>query len=224
MHMNKNILSEIISKVIDKYVLKEAMDDTFNFAELSNIDNYSGRVRYCKEHLGFPIGNGSSRIVFQLDDERCLKLAKNEKGIAQNEVENDKYVEDTYGVTPKIFNYDEDNKWLVSEYVLPAKAKDFKVCLGITFKEFQQFVIFSYNTYQHRSKRYPCDMDENRFEELCENNEWLNNLYYYIADYQLPFGDIIYKGNLGMVMRDGSPEIVILDSGLTDEVYKTYYS
>lgn len=37
--------------------------------------------------LGNPIGNGSSRMVFQISDERVLKVAKNAKGIAQNEAE-----------------------------------------------------------------------------------------------------------------------------------------
>lgn len=82
------------------------------------IPTYAGKVRYCKRHLGFPIGNGSARIVFQLDDEKCLKLAKNRKGIAQNGAEYDSA---------------DDDSWIVTEYVLPAKQKDFKQCLGILF-------------------------------------------------------------------------------------------
>ena len=69
--------------------LNEAMDNTFSFDELSSIKALSKRVLYCKQHLGNPIGNGSSRMVFQIDDEKVLKLAKNRKGLAQNNVEAD---------------------------------------------------------------------------------------------------------------------------------------
>lgn len=214
-------IKECIDKVVKSY-LNEAMDDSFNLDELSGINSYNGRVRYCNEHLGFPIGNGSSRMVFQIDDEKCLKLAKNRKGIAQNEVEYDKYAE-SYGVTPNLYNCADDYSWIISEYVLPAKVQDFKECLGIDFQTFQQFVIKCYNCYAKNGYSRQSAIDDEYFEELLDNNEWLHDLYYYMTDYQLPYGDIIRKANLGMVMRDSEPQIVILDTGLNNDVHKQYY-
>lgn len=216
----RNIISECTDRVIKRYI-NEAMDDTFSLDELSSLRSYAARVRYCKQHLGYPIGNGSSRIVFQIDDEKCLKLAKNEKGIAQNEVEYDKYAE-TYDVTPALFECDNDSKWIVTEYVLPAKAQDFKECLGIDFRTFQNFVICANNCYARRPSS--TDMSDEQFCELVDNNEWLDNLYHYMSDYQVPCGDILKLANLGMVMRHGEPQIVILDSGLNQDVYERYYS
>lgn len=67
-------------------------------------------------------------------------------------------------------------------------------------------------------------MNDEQFCELVDNNEWLDNLYRYMSDYQVPCGDILRLTNLGMVMRHGEPQIVILDSGLNQDVYERYYS
>lgn len=213
-------MKSIIIKESQLPLLSEAMDDSFNFEELSKIPTYAGKVRYCKRHLGFPIGNGSARIVFQLDDEKCLKLAKNRKGIAQNGAEYDKYAE-SYGVTPNLYDSADDDSWIVTEYVLPAKQKDFKQCLGIDFNTFRHFVIACYNCYARRPIH--TDMSDEYFSQLCDENEWLYQLYCYMADYQLPCGDMLRLANLGMVMRDGEPQIVILDSGLTQQIYDEFY-
>ena len=61
--------------------LQEAALDSFSLQELSNISSFRGRVQYCRQMLGLPIGNGSSRMTFQIDDEKVLKLAKNEKAL-----------------------------------------------------------------------------------------------------------------------------------------------
>lgn len=218
----------IVEKVIKRYlsenlVLNEAQDDTFSFDELNNIRSFAKRVEYCKMHLGNPIGRGSSRVVFQLDDEKVLKLAMNRKGVAQNNVEYDKYAE-TYNVTPKLYNCANDDTWIVTEYVLPAKRQDFMECLGIDFDTFFEFIKACYNCYARRGREVPCDLSDEQFSELCDNNEDLYQFYCYMADYQLPFGDICRLGNLGMVMRDGEPHIVILDTGCNQEVYDIYYN
>ena len=115
--------------------INEAMNDTFSYEELGNIRALSKRVAYCKQHLGNPIGNGSSRMVFQIDDEKVLKLAKNQKGIAQNNVEAD-WGAQNYGVLPNLYKVADDDSYLVTEYVLPAKPQDFQVCLGMSFEDF----------------------------------------------------------------------------------------
>lgn len=212
-----------IRKIIKK-ILTEAMDDFFSYEELSSLRSFSQKVKYCKLHLGFPIGNGSSRIVFQIDDEKCLKLAKNGKGIAQNDAEFDWYAQN-YGVLPNIYQSANDNSWILVEYVLPAKAKDIKVCLGVDFATFQRFVYTAYS-YYGRNRRYMNTynlLSDEEFSEMCENSEWFESLYNYMCDYQLPCGDLTRLANLGMVQRDGKPQIVILDSGLTQQIWDEYY-
>lgn len=78
-------LSEV-SKIITEMVMREmAYPMFFNMEEMLSLDSYSARVRYCQQRLQ-KIGNGSSRVVFAVDDEKVLKVAKNKKGIAQNQL------------------------------------------------------------------------------------------------------------------------------------------
>lgn len=119
MKINEKKIVRIVNDCVT-HLLNEAMSDGFSFDELKNIGTFSGRMRYCKEKLGFPIGSGSSRVCFQLDDDRILKLARNEKGIAQNEVEGriDYYL-DGLDIRPEIFDETDfqNNLFIVCEYV-----------------------------------------------------------------------------------------------------------
>ena len=200
------VLTEKKLRDLIKKIISEAMDDSFSYDELSSLRYFTERVNYCKKHLGPPIGNGSSRMVFQIDDEKCLKLARNAKGLAQNEAEFDWYAQN-YGILPNIYE--------------SAKAKDIQVCLGVDFDTFQRFINTAYSCYS--GKRTYNRLSDEEFSEMCENNEWFESLYSYMADYQLPSGDLQRLANLGMVLRDGQPQIVILDSGLTQQIYDEYY-
>jgi hypothetical protein len=203
--------------------LFEAKDDLFSTDELSNIQTLKGRYNYCVQHLGNPIGRGSSRAVFQIDDETVLKLAINQKGIAQNNQENDGYLQQI-GIVPLIKGYDNNDLWLISEFVLPAKEQDFKEALGISFEDFCGFITAS-NFYRFGRGGYrPHDsLDKDKYEYLLENNEDLQAFDEYLGDYNPPIGDLKRMANYGLCMRDGYPTIVLLDSGLSEDIYRTYY-
>jgi hypothetical protein len=226
---NLNSKTYIISEEqVDFYknsLLNEAMNDSFSFDVLKKLPTFNKRVQYCKANMGNPIGNGSSRIVFQIDDEKVLKLAKNEKGIAQNIVEAD-WGAQNYGVLPKLYEIADDHLYIVTEYVLPAKVQDFKHCLGMTFREFETFVYTCYYSFGDRNVRWYIGdnrLDDDVFQELLENNEWLDAFYSYTSDYQPMMGDLIRIVNYGICQRDGEAEIVLLDSGFNKQVYNDYY-
>lgn len=215
----------IVTEKQEKLLIKEAMMQGFSIDTLYSLPTFNSKIKYCKQMLGKPIGKGSSRMVFQIDDETVLKLAINNKGIAQNEQEGQKdWYLDMLGVTPKVYhdyNKEGDYTFIVSEYVLPAKAQDFKECLGVDFKTFASFIAASYNQYA-RYKTYGA-MNDEMFSEYLENSEELNAFNDYMINYQVPCGDIMRLANLGMVQRNGEPHIVILDSGLTDDIYDNFY-
>ena len=201
-------------------LIKEAAMDGFSLEELKSIGSFNNRYKYCLQMLGKPIGRGSSRIVFQIDDEKVLKLAYNRKGIAQNEAEADWNMQN-YGVVPILYEVDDDYMYIITEFVLQAKPEDFQQCLGMSFEDFQKIVIMIYNQYARRP--LPTDMSWDTFNEVMENNDWLYQLDTFMSDYQLPFGDITRIANIGLCSRDGEAELVILDNGLNDEVYNQYY-
>lgn len=203
------------------HLLKEAASESFSLNELSNIKSFKDRYKYCIQQLGPTQGRGSSRVVFQIDDNKVLKLALNEKGIAQNQAEDDRYLQ-SIGVSPKIFDNDSNYKWLVSEYVLPAKKQDFKECVGISFEDFCGFIQASFRN-RWGKKTYGYVLDEYDYISLCEYNETCNVFDDYIGNYDPPMGDLLRIVNYGMVKRGSSTDIVLLDSGLTHEIWNNYY-
>ena len=209
----------------EKHIINEAMDNDFKFSVLKQLRSFSEKVRYCRQHLGNPIGNGSSRMVFQIDDQWVLKLAKNAKGVAQNEVEGrSDWYRDSLDMFPKVEdNVSDTENWmfLVSEYVLPCKKEDFKQVLGVPFEIFCRFLFSCERCYNPRIPSWWCLNDE-EFGKLQDESEYFSQLYSYLADYTVPVGDYTRLANLGMVMRDGEPRIVFLDSGFNDDVAKMY--
>ena len=214
-------LVRVVSDVV-RGVLSEASDGRFDVRELSSCRSYASRVRYCREHLGDPVGNGSSRMVFQIDDGTVLKLAKNEKGVAQNRVEGE-YWKRNYDIFPKIYEQDEDNLWIRCEYVLPAKAADFKKCLGVSFKDvcaFMESEMSRWSRYGYReSMSYEeCGrlVDEHPTGFFCDLESWMSNA-------QVTDRDVMYLRNWGLAMRDGQAMPVYLDHGLNQDVFDRYY-
>lgn len=216
--------SQLQEYILNKKRLNEAMDNEFSLDVLKSLPSFNQRLKYCRQHLGNPIGKGSSRIVFQISDEKVLKLAMNEKGIAQNEVEAD-WGAQQYGVVPKLYDVDNNNLFIVVEYVLPAKKQDFPVCIGIKFEKFIDFVKKVYLMYaSNRDRRVVySNMSDNEFENLVDNNEWLDSFYRYMSDFGVPYSDLTVMRNYGLCERNGEPEIVLLDSGLTDAIWDEFY-
>jgi hypothetical protein len=104
---------------------------SFNFDEFRQLRTFAERVKYCEQHLK-RLSSGSSRIVYIVDDEKVLKLAKNKKGIAQNEVEIRLGTEPYYTCFANVYEYDENALWVEMEYCQKAK----KVILN-QFTEFR---------------------------------------------------------------------------------------
>ena len=203
-------------------MLQEAADEHFSLEELSAIQSFRGRFNYCTQHLGKHIGKGSSRATFQIDDEKVLKLAWNNKGLAQNIEEVQTY---NASIFPKVYDYDENGKWIISEFVLPAKSEDFKHCFGMSFQQFASFILACAN--YRFGKSYWGAMSEEEWLSYLESNKNLSEFDEYIGDHGsqsfTPAGDMTRLCNYGLTQRNGEACIVLLDSGLSEEVWNTYY-
>lgn len=218
----ENIIRTIVITEKQHKMLQEAADEHFSLEELSAIQSFRGRFNYCTQHLGKHIGKGSSRATFQIDDEKVLKLAWNNKGMGQNITEMQTY---TASIFPNVYDYDENGKWIISEFVLPAKSQDFKHCFGMTFQQFASFISAS-GKYRFGG-RYWSAMPENEWISYLENNEELSEFDEYIGNYGnhsfTPVGDMTRLCNYGLTHRNGEATIVLLDSGLSEDVWNTYY-
>lgn len=116
------------------FLAEMAYPSGFSFDELNKLTSFAARQRYCRQHLK-RIGSGSSRVVFLVDDEKVLKLAKNPKGIAQNEREAGFHDSDI-GLFAKTFEVADDSTWIEMEAAKKVTQKEFKRVCGITYKLF----------------------------------------------------------------------------------------
>jgi hypothetical protein len=201
--------------------------------EFKNIRSYNGKIKYCQERLQ-RISSGSSRIVYKIDDEKVLKLAKNQKGLAQNEVEGG-YKDDSLrpDILAQTYDADENGYWVEMELATKMKDSDFKRTLGYPFEFIEYFIDKIEGEWNSVKNRYRSSVPN--FEKWMElfydevydkfpNWEWFNQLAEYIRNFQPPTGDLQKLNSWGLVKRNGREVPIIIDFGITDEVMSTHYS
>lgn len=210
----------------------EARKEGFRLDFLTSAKTHNERARYCLEMLGMPIGRGSSRMVYQIDDETCLKLAWNESGVAQN-MEEMRIARDGFiYYIPKIYNgSDEENGlWIITQYVLPAKAIDFKKVLGIPFNDISSFAYHTDRRFNYKLGDYSLRASDKAIFELYqkyEDNdaviELFNDIHDLKANYDQFVGDLAATRNWGLTRENGTEHLVMLDTGFSEEVYNQFY-
>ena len=190
--------------------------------EFLNIRSFAGKIRYANENLT-RIGSGTGRIVFDIDGEKVLKLAKNPKGVAQNEAEAGAgYYRDTQHIVTEIFESADDDSWIVAEKANKVNEKRIKEVTGIPSLNDLYYFLRNFKD-QNNGRRKVFDQDK-EIEEFMWENEFAQDLANFIANYNQSAGDMGRPSTYGEVVRDGQPAIVLTDYGLNDEVYNTHYS
>lgn len=260
----KIILTESQERLLYKHILNEYMQNGFNLKTLYNMNPfdeedgfyYPQRLRdYCVKYIGEPMNDGSSREVFDLNDNRVLKLAHNKTGIEQNKVEYDIWSDSKSPLLPSILAHSREFAWIITEQVIPCNKSDFEKILGIPYdyaylryqKEDDKLERKQYKNYNNKklpSNKEICydgflvflsdfldgvyiDYDDDDgvnqyYLNLLKQDGWFKELYKLIKKYHLEPLDIDLR-NLGIALRNGIPTIVILDSGLNNEVCDKYY-
>lgn len=190
--------------------------------EFLNINSYAGRIKYANQNLE-RIGSGSGRIVYNIDGERVLKLAKNAKGVAQNETEAGiGQYHDTQHIVTEVFEYADNDSWIISEMAKKVNEKRIKELTGIPSLNDLFYFLRNYEV-ESKGKKNIFHQDKEISEFLWEN-EFAQDLSNFIAGYSQSTGDMGRPSSYGEVLRDGQPTIVLTDYGLNDEVYDTHYS
>lgn len=207
----------------------EARMDGFRVDTLRSCKSFDEMARYCTKMLGEPIGVGSSRVVFQIDDEVVLKLAKNDAGIAQNKEEMKIGLHSGLNFVPLVFNgSDEENGvWILSEYVLPAEKMDFRKVFGIKFEDvsaFCRFLQFS------KDNSFLSDIYKQSVSDTFRHYSWcvmgtklLKELEFLSNKFDSLINDLARIENWGMCRRDGKTYMVMLDPGCNNEIFNKFY-
>lgn len=220
----KTLLREsMVYEVIDS-LLDEDYPSNWDIEKFKGLSSFNQRIRYCEDNLQ-RISSGSSRIVYKIDDEKVLKLAKNRKGLAQNEVEiSHSGYHDIKDILARVFEYDGNNLWVEMELARKVTVGNFKQITGYDFKLYCE-ALGKYakeanpREYKHRQYNVPQDI----WEEMWED-EFIYDIFNYIAGYDIPIGDLSRMNSYGVVKRNGEDTVVIIDFGLDGDVYGTYYS
>ena len=110
----------------------------FDFNIFKSLKSFKKRISYCNLKL-YKLGAGSSRAVYMIDHSTAIKVAKNEKGVAQNDVENDNELQ-KIGLFPEIYEADNDGNWLIVQLAEKAKLKDFEDILGVRFEFICEYI------------------------------------------------------------------------------------
>lgn len=240
---NKTKRKFIFTEEQIKHIIKENMNNelanypqAFNMDIFKSLNSYNKKIQYCNNNLQ-RIASGSSRIVYKIDDDTVLKLAKNQKGLAQNEAET-QYRDDLYApnIFAEVYDNDENFYWIEMQLARKAKPTDFKKLTGYDFKTFTYFVMYSAQQYLPRTRygfSVPSEYEQLFNSEEFRNMVWDNpdNVFYqtneYLTSYQIQkYGDVQRISSWGVVKdkQDGTDKLVLIDYGLTDDIFEKYYS
>ena len=178
------------------------------------------RVMSGKEGVDY-VSSGSSRKVYKVSDTKVLKLAKNIKGSAQNNTEAD-WALPRYGCVSDWYNVSNNNSiWILSELCHKAKQSDFRTKLGISWRDYINYVRYICSERNPRNYRYFHIERPEKFSEWIEEENLLGYIYEYIGDFNPPCGDLIRISSYGI---NTAGEIVLVDSGLSESVLSDHYS
>jgi hypothetical protein len=173
--------------------------------QLSSLETFKDRTTFAEKHFEH-LSSGSSRIIYLTEDHQVLKLAKNERGIAQNKVEAkiaNKFVNETTSSDP-------NGIWKLSPYRDKITEKEFESLTKVPFKDFAEAIDFGI---QKKGKK-PSDFDKISKSEIYKALLHLNK------EHNLLPGDLTRISSWGKA--DDHP--VLLDAGLTRKVYDDYYT
>ena len=180
------------------------------------------RVRYAQERAK-KLGTGSSRIAFEIEYEgrpTVLKIAKNKKGIAQNDFESQMFG-DYYvlglGITIPMIDHDEENDtptWIHMEKAEKMKPTQFKKFFsGLGSDEMMDCVMYMSGKENNSAENIE------RYNKIYEENEYINSMVDLIGNYDVHPGEFRWLGNWGVY--NNAP--VIIDIGGSSEVLEKFY-
>jgi len=188
---------------------EEAYPESFNIDDFSQIKSFKGRLDYANNNLK-RLGSGSARVVYKVDEEKVLKIAKNNKGIAQNSAEID-YRNSSF-LFPEVFDFHNYSLWVEMEYAKKMTTKKFIEIIGYEINQIH--LIF-------KKELKPKELIEKR--NMIRNN-YLNELVNIVESYKFMWQDFTKLSSWGIVLRDGKETPVLVDFGYTTDVYYKYYA
>lgn len=212
-----------ILKITEEHlnILEANYPKSFNMEEFKKINSFAGRKKYAEERLE-KLAAGTGRIVYLIDENTVLKLAKNRKGVAQNWVEIQQWNTNEH-IMAKVYDYSEDGLWLEMEKARKAKKSDFKKIIGFEFDDIADMLLYRETQISRRRSKNTWGLTPPENAEELSEDFFYSELESLIPNYDFMGGDLARISSYGVVKRDGKEEIVLTDYGLNQDVYDTHY-
>ena len=220
------LLTENIGGLYEDVLEIANYPEGFDINQFKDLPSYAAKARYLRSHGLDKLGAGSSRAAFIADDTTVIKVAKNKKGLAQNRVEAELSANVSQDAPiAKVKDSDQDNIWIESERARRAKPSDFKSIVGYPMKDIIKALGEMVNSRKNirvvpGSRWY--NRDRELFDELSET-PFVSELAEIITNHKLSMGDIDRISSWGVVNRNGTDHLVLIDYGLDDKVWQQHY-
>lgn len=170
-------------------------------------------------------GTGTCRVAFVLDRERVLKIAFNLRGMRQNATEVER------GIVPdvalaRVFESDPAGLWIVQERAWPVTVETFRAVAGCSLLEFRRFMYRVYPYVRAERQRYSAasrarelpDLDAPAIARVLHSRVY-RDARRLERERGLVMAEFCKLKNLGVLKRNGSPYLVLVDVGLAERYY-----
>ncbi len=216
--LTDKLLREIISRAINEIMIDEAdYPENFNMETFKSLNSFKDREQYLNNTLR-RIASGTGRIVYQIDPKTVIKLAKNNKGVAQNETESEIGSESYFShIVANVLDSHPKYLWLESQLAQKLTPNKFKAIAGYSIDDLGKWL----KNFELENKgRKPIFTQDKSIVDLISNSELANHIFELMQNYDLPAGDLARISSYGEI----NGEIVITDYGLNGSTYKDFYA
>lgn len=180
-------------------------------SNIEKLETYNARKKYAERNLKH-LSSGSSRIVYLTPSKTIVKLAKNDKGIAQNKAEANPKMKSKY--LNEVLDCAQNYAWCEVPYLDKISEKDFEEMTDISFNDFGESIRYglkdvSGNTDKEKPKNFERVSKSDIYKEMKDIGE----------KFKLLPGDMARISSWGT--KDGRP--ILIDAGLTRDIFDEYY-
>jgi len=178
---------------------------------LESLETYKARKDYAEKNLE-RLSSGSSRLVYLTPEKTVLKLAKNDKGLAQNKAEANPKMKSKY--LNKVLGCAKNYSWMETQYLDKINEKEFEEMTGLKFEDFDEAISYGLqNVSGNTGKEKPENFDEVSKSDIYKELKGIGQ------QFKLMPGDMGRISSWGV--KDGNP--ILIDAGLTKDVFEDFY-
>jgi len=180
-------------------------------SNLAKLETYNARKQYAEKNLTH-LSSGSSRIVYLTPGKTIVKVAKNDKGIAQNKAEANPEMKSKF--LNEILGHATNYAWIETCYLDKITTKQFEEMTGIPFSDFDEAIRFGLkNVSDNKDLTKPKNFDRVSDSEVYKEMKRVGERF------KLMPGDIARISSWGT--KDDRP--ILIDAGLTAQVFADFY-